>query len=484
MKKRILCAILLSSMLLSAVACNGGNPEDTKSSVTDDPSASLPAGIEKKDYDNATVNIAYPNWGLYPNYFFSEENTGDAIDVALYNRELKVEEHLGVDITYEMQDDIRVIVENIRQTVMSNEDAYQIALNHCIMGLNGMVTEGLLYDLNSIDTIDITSEWWNTRSMQNLEVDGKLFCAINDYMIPDPSVVVFNKGFVDTYQLDDPYQLVREGDWTIDTMMAMMKAVTTDNGDGKWDVNDIYGLGTPENWYICPYIYSAGLLLTEKDEDGLFTLSFGTDERSTLFTEKLHALLKGPDTYVYEYFHDQPTDKGYDPEKSLNITKGRSLFGLVASSYLNAYRDTNVEFGILPYPKLDAEQEDYLSLDWSGLLIVPASVQEPEMVGEVIELLAYYSEEEVLPAYYDVVLGEKLSRDEDSKEMLEIIFDGIIFDAGVNYFGFSPNVHKIFYIGDSILKDNWSGIASFMATLEKGAEAEIETFNLLVEDLD
>ena len=118
------------------------------------------------------------------------------------------------------------------------------------------------------------------------------------------------------------------------------------------------------------------------------------------------------------------------------------------------------------------------------MLVVPASVQEPEMVGEVIELLAYYSKDEVLPAYYDLVLGEKLSRDEDSKEMLDIIFDGIIFDAGMNYFGFSPNMSKIFYIGQSIEKTNWSGLSSFIATCEMGAKAEVEKFNTAVLEME
>lgn len=484
MKKRILCAILLGSMLLTAVACDGGTAEDTTPVETEDPSASLPAGIEKKDYDNATVNIAYPNWGLYPNYFFSEENTGEAIDVALYNRELKVEEHLNVDITYELTDTIENNVNVIRQNVMANEDEYQMALNHCISGLNGMVADGILYDLNNISTINTTTDWWNTRSMENLEIAGHQYCAINDYMIPDPNAVIFNKDFINIYNLDDPYELVREGDWTVDTMMDMMKAVTADNGDGKWDINDTYGFGNPGNWFLNSFIYSSDLLLTDKDEDGMFTLAFDLNDRTALFAEKMDALFNGPDTFLYPFTEDYPGQFNTTGENSLNLKKGRTLFGLVALNELHNYRDTTVEFGLLPYPKLDAEQDDYISLDWSGLLIVPASVQQPEMVGEVIELLAYYSNEEVLPAYYDLVLGEKLSRDEDSKEMLDIIFDGIVFDAGVNYFGFSSNVSRFFYIGNSITAENWSGLSSFIATYESGVRAEIETFNLQVLDME
>lgn len=482
--KRLLSAILASLMLLSLAACGNSVPiEDT--SVAVDTAEVLPAGIEKKDYGNAEVCIAYPNWGLYPNYFHSDENTGEAIHVALYNREMKVEEHLGVDITHTMLKSIEAVTADVRQYVMANEDVYQIVLNHCINGISGLITDGMLYDLSDIETVDTTSDWWNTKSMENLAVGAHQYCAINDYMIPDPNAVIFNKGFVQMYEIDDPYDIVREGNWTIDVMMEMMKTVTKDNGDGQWDINDTYGFGCPGNWFLNDFIYSSGLMLTEKNEDGGFELAFDVNERTVAFSEKLNALLTGPDTFSYSFQNDYPDSSGFQGEdKSLNVKRGRTLFGLVSLNNLHTYRDTNVEFGLLPYPKLDADQESYNSLDWSGVLVVPASVQEPEMVGEVIELLAYYSKDEVLPAYYDLVLGEKLSRDEDSKEMLDIIFDGIIFDAGMNYFGFSPNMSKIFYIGQSIEKTNWSGLSSFIATCEMGAKAEVEKFNTAVLEME
>lgn len=56
------------------------------------------------------------------------------------------------------------------------------------------------------------------------------------------------------------------------------------------------------------------------------------------------------------------------------------------------------------------------------------------MAGQVVEMLSYYSMETTVPAYYTVLFGEKLARDVDSVEMLSIVFDNIVYDAGMNYF--------------------------------------------------
>ena len=84
-------------------------------------------------------------------------------------------------------------------------------------------------------------------------------------------------------------------------------------------------------------------------------------------------------------------------------------------------RECEVDVGILPYPKYDEAQENYISQDWGGLMSVPNSISDPDMVGATMELLAWESSNEVLPSYYDITLSGKLSRDEDSRNMLELL---------------------------------------------------------------
>ena len=474
MNTRVTSIILLLSMLASLTACGENNTadEEGKNSVDD----SAPAGIEKKEYGEDFTVLA-PEWGLYTNYFFSDEAGTDVMTQALYEREVKIEEHLGVTIKPHWVATIQEIPTAVRELNMSGDDNYQLVLTHCIMGTSSMITDKLLLDMNELEAVNFDADYYNHVSNENLSVNGHQYYAISDFMIPDPNAVLFNKSLIEELNLEDPYQLVRDGEWTVDNMMEMMNAATIDNGDGRWDINDTYGFGTPNDWYLATFLYSSGLKLVDKNEEGEFELVFGNNERAYTMAEKLESLFTGSDTYVYKY-----TDTNTD--NLLTIDKGRSLFGLASINELHKFRDADVEFGILPYPMLDKQQNSYYSLDWSGLMCVPTTVQNPDMVGEVIELLAYYSEESVLPTYYDLMLGEKLSRDPESKEMLDLIFDNIIFDAGMNYFGFSANMNNLLFTGANIAGDNgaWPGLASYLAKHTTGAEAVIEEFNEIVAD--
>ena len=76
---------------------------------------------------------------------------------------------------------------------MSGDDTYQLVLTHCISQTADMVSKGLLIDWNDIDTVDLTREYWNQHCNDGLTVYGKQYYAVNDFMIPDPNAIIFNK---------------------------------------------------------------------------------------------------------------------------------------------------------------------------------------------------------------------------------------------------------------------------------------------------
>ncbi len=485
MKKRIISALLLASMLFSLTACGKDNTPDTKdtSDTTANQTEDLPAGIAKQDY-KGTVNILMPDTGLYKNYFDPGDDMTDIMNKALYNRELTVEEYLGVDITYERVPTISDVPVAVATAISTNDDLYQIALTHTIGKNSEMIMSGHVVDMNELG-VDFTGEWFNQKSNEALEVDGKQFFCINDYMLPDPNVVLFNKKFVDENHLEDPYQLVRDGKWTIDKMAELSSAVTMDNGDTVWDHNDTYGFAAPNTWYLNSFMFAADVDFIEKNEDGQFELVFD-NERTYTMMEKLGNLLMSPDTYIFP-----STALGGDAaarEEAILIDSGRCLFTLMALNTLYTVRNVETDFGILPYPKLDETQEDYIANDWSGLMCVPMSLSEESypMVGDVIELLSYHSASEVVPTYIDITLGTKLARDPDSREMIELVFDSVQFYSGMNYFGnLSDATNRLFYTVHymfAVRKQN--NFASYLATYKEGAEVTISEFNDAVAALD
>ena len=475
MYKRIISVALLTALSLSVIGCADSGAADItdKNKVTVKEENTLPAGIARSEY-NLTFNILYPEWGLYPNYFFGdEEKSGDVMGKALNERELKVEEYLGVDITNTPVATIEDILPAVQQSSMSGDDTYQMVLTHCITAVNAMAADELVLDLNTTE-INFDSDWWNHSATEALNVNGKQYYAVSDYMIPDPNCFIFNKDMIDLYGLDDPYDLVRDGKWTMDKLNEMISEVTTDNGDQVWDEKDIYGLTTGKTWYHVSFTYSAGLKLVDKDENGEFALAFKPDDTSTKLMEKIDTIFNGPNVWTYG---------NNDPSVVFDISTDRCLFNMTSLNTLHTLRDTEVDFGILPFPKLTEEQDEYLSNDWSGLLCVPALANNVDMISDTIELLSYYSDEKVIPTYYDIILGTKLSRDEDSREMLDIIFNNIVFDAGMNYFGFEKNMQKMFYIAQyAVMTPKQNNFASVYASYENGARAEIAAFNEIMYD--
>ena len=98
-------------------------------------------------------------------------------------------------------------------------------------------------------------------------------------------------------------------------------------------------------------------------------------------------------------------------------------------------RGMNTDFGIVPYPKWDEHQEKYLttSVAYFSMFCVPTTVKNLEMTGAVMEALCAESYKKVIPAFYEVALKSKYSRDDESAEMIDIIRSGLTFDFGKVY---------------------------------------------------
>ena len=74
-------------------------------------------------------------------------------------------------------------------------------------------------------------------------------------------------------------------------------------------------------------------------------------------------------------------------------------------------------------------------------ICVPKNCEKPEETGLILETLAYYSNTGIRAAAYDTLLTGKVSRDEDSVAMLDIIYDDINIDLLYVYrFANAPDV--------------------------------------------
>lgn len=120
-----------------------------------------------------------------------------------------------------------------------------------------------------------------------------------------------------------------------------------------------------------------------------------------------------------------------DPLLTNMFQSGKGLFMDMTFYYIESLREMEADFGIIPYPKYDEAQDEYYSrIEGCELSCVPITVSDTERTSIILEALACESAKQVQPAYYDVSLRTKYTRDEESQEMLDIIFDHRVFDLG------------------------------------------------------
>ncbi len=457
--KIALVTLLLASMLLS---CGGGASEETAAS-TDTAAAETVEVVETEypapdfggaDFGGDTVTVLAPEWSIYKRYF-PEELTGDAVVDANFERISNTEEMLNVDIVWSPSTDSQAHNE-LKNAVVAGDDAYSFMLTHSIYGISDMVTENLLFNLDELPYLDFDAPWWDKSMIDNFRIGSETYYGYGDIILSNPSAVLFNKSIAEDYSLEDHYERVKNGTWTMDVFLTEIEMVSVDlNGDGAIGDEDQVGFTGDMTEALCNIPFAAGIQLTTADENGLH-LNFWSEKMLDIF-----------DRY-YATMMNKNVSQGYfrSIERKQSFSQGTALFTIDSPSSMDSLRDYDIEFGILPQPKYDENQDRYYCYSWPTFVCVPTTIQNMDMVGATLEQFSYESMA-VTDAYIEVLIRGKSTRDEESLEMLDIIYDSQCCDIGGSYLGFDQNFHKVFYCFLNLMSVGDNNVASHYQKYEK-----------------
>ena len=218
------------------------------------------------------------------------------------------------------------------------------------------------------------------------------------------------------YQLESPYDLVDAGTWTWEKLFAMTEGASADlNGDGSMTGEDRYGMqGQPLAGIV--FYQGADETLIGKNEEDLWTYTAG-GERS------VEALMRVKDLFSRYADNMYLSD---DWQRMLKMFENnQALFYTEVMLHIVTMRGYEIDFGIIPTPKMDEAQKNYAHyLDWNCNIMysLPVTLPEPDDQAYILETIAYASRTDITPAYYDICLKSKYARDEESSKMLDIIF--------------------------------------------------------------
>ena len=159
------------------------------------------------------------------------------------------------------------------------------------------------------------------------------------------------------------------------------------------------------------------------------------------------------------------------------MTTGMTLMEISSTFKLPTYLSSDIEFGVLPFPMYDENQADvgYRSLQWGGYLCFPSYVSSTEMVGETVELLAYYSDD-VNVAFYEKLLGKKVADAPDDRRMLELVWDSACSDFGQTYFSVIESTNFVYMLPEITKVGATEQLASYVAKRESTANRNFKKF--------
>ena len=439
MKKHFkLLAALLALLMISTVfvACDLGleEPEEEESR---DPNANVelvPEDIDKKNYNEEFYMWILPDTNPMK-FYWVEKSEGDAMSEAVYARQEKVRKYIGVEIlASQTEGGHTTYTTEFKSSVKNKDGAVDTLMTHVHSGVAGLLSEMFVQDISELPGVDLDKNYWNREFMDAIAIDGNYYLGFSNYNILYTHVIAFNKEMMEQYagsMEKSVYQLVNDYEWTLDQMLGLAQLVSSDRtGDGKTE-DDTYGL-TGQQWV--PWIgffHSSNINIVEMNEKGIYEFSFMNDVNSEKTTD-LIAKLKDFSASKYGYF-EFPSN-GSIKAVTVPLSSKRTLMQLASTNGLDSLLKYDVTFGVLPYPMYDTNQKNvgYRSLQWGGYIAVPSYLRNSQMVGETLELLAFYSDE-VMITFYEKMLGKQVADVPDDRKMLDIVWNSVCTDFGQTY---------------------------------------------------
>jgi ABC-type glycerol-3-phosphate transport system substrate-binding protein len=391
-----------------------------------------------------------------------EEYLGEPLNDAAYDRKAKIEETYNCIVTqvagsYEPGDDVR----RIQTSVQAGDPIYDIAMMRGINFTNLLIKNYLL-ELGELQDINFDNPWWRKKSSDALLLGGKRYGVsgnISSMEISLAALICFNKSIVQDYGLESPYELVKSGNWTLDKLGEMAKHVARDlNGDGKMTDADIWGISYDRDrvWNL---LNSCGVNMLELDSGGYPQITVDAGENIYKIQNILTVLF----------------DESYSANGrriAVPFTSERVLFRLDWANGVVELRGFDVDFGIIPFPKYNNDQKEYMSNVYGlgvPIICVPSTNTDMENTGLFMEAFSYEGQKSVIPVFYENILKTKVARDGESESMIDYIFGNIHYDTGtlLNFDSFTQRICEMAETLDT-------NIASFVEKNKTKCEREIQ----------
>ena len=482
--------MLVAACILFMAACSGGgapkeqsaNESTTEkgadgSDLRENAKDSLPDNLDFGGIDIRILNrssaVSYTTG--YMREMEAEVDSGDIVEDAIYRRNRSVEGRLNVNIvSIEIPggwDEQAVFLKALKNSVSSGSDDYDFVAAYSYY-ITPAATDGIFYNLRGMDYLAPGQPWWSADCASEMTIDNKLYFAAGDLaisLLKNMYVTFFNKQLAQDLNLENLYQLVLGGGFTMDKLRELTKNTWRDlNGDGKPDKGDAYGYAVTTGTFLDAMFATLDNPITTKNADGIPELSVNTPKTAQIVE------------MLYDLFYNNDNNSYVAPELPPHIDdimamfpENRVLFmpGTLATN--EELRAMNSDYGIIPYPKFDIHQKAYYtgSQDSFSIFCIPVTNSRLEATAATMEAMCAESYRRVTPVYYEIALKKKYARDDESSQMIDLIRDGLRFNFGfLNSMSIGPYIGGMFR---ELMAAKSTDFASYYEKKEKKFEQDL-----------
>lgn len=508
MKNNLIVFVSLALLLATLVSCgtaatdtspkaaDAGAGEADAAAETTEAAAALPNYLTlEADWNGQSYRVLTTHCPAYEQFtnfeVASEAEDGEVVNDAVYRRNSVISEKFNVNIE-------EVIVEGTNATpteayaalskaVLAGDDicdTFFMAMR-CV---GSVINAGYTTDLYSLPYIDFDGSYWNQSTNRSLEIGGKLMMTNSDFSLLDKKrtyILVYNRDLVAEYSDKKLEDMVKNGTWTYDELIAISEKMSSDlNGDGVIDNNDQWGIGMDSVNGVLALMIGMDAHLTNKDSDGNIIYTALEPHTVDVF-QKLYDTLNGNNNAYYCGQYGGWKREGYskDSDSGHSFKAGMTAFVTSFPQSLPKYSaDCDFDYGVIAWPKYNEAQQNYYTFAdrWGFALFgVPVTTSNTDLVGFMLETLSGYSTDTSYHAYLEVACKVKYVYDETSAEMLDLCFKNIAFELGM-FFDWGK-----MYTGGQVVQQVMDGksfnYVSTMSSMQEAVEAGIaETMTAVV----
>lgn len=382
MKKIIVLLLTTLLVMQSVVGC--GNTDTDKDTETNKQGSEIAPGSTNLSWEEIKSQIPEDLKGTEITiYSWNEANAATGAVEAIQ----KFERETGIKVNW-VTGSYNDYATKISAMVTGGDSPDIVRLRDTDFSMINMLTP--LEEIN----YDFSDQAWNHELMKHYQVNGKTYAAIlDDTPFFQPMVMYYNRNLITKYNLEDPYTLWQNGDWTWDKCMEMCETFLDEAG------TNYHGMSLFDG---ADYAHSLGTSFLSYDPETSQYVSHMSDTN----------LIKGWQfvaTNVAKGLMMKDVYRHEDFDNGIVLFCNDAIIGARTTHFFFQKTKSQGALGVVPFPAVDGQQEYYQTLCENEAYGIAKGAKNPEAA-------AYFLRFYLDAAHYDM---DKFYCDDQAAEVAE-----------------------------------------------------------------